>query len=170
MTLADLTRRFLGVEPAELAGTGLAGEVPVTGTVLNRLIAQWLEGSQLPVTAVQVEPQDGQQFLIRLTLRVRLAPAVTIAAHIDQQPTFPQDPVLTLRWTLPGLGPLAMIVSPIISSFALPPGIRIQADRVTIDVRETLQARGLGEVAEYLEGLQLHTREGAFLVRFSLRV
>jgi hypothetical protein len=170
MTLADLTRRFLGGEPSELAGAGVAGEIPVTGAVANRLIAQRLEGSQLPVTAVQFEPHDGNEFTIRLSLRVRLVPAVTIAARIEQQPTFPHDPVLTLRWTLPGLGPLAMIVSPIIASFALPPGIRIQGDRVTIDVREVLQARGLGEVADYIEGLQVHTREGAFLARFSLRV
>jgi hypothetical protein len=170
MTLADLTRRFLGVEPAELAGAGVAGEIPLTGAVVNRLIAQRLEGSHLPVTAVQVEPHDEEQFTIRLTLRVRLVPTVTIAARIEQQPTFPQDPVLTLRWTLPGLGPLTMIVSPIIGSFSLPPGVRLQGDRVMIDLREMLQARGLGEIGDYIEGLQIHTREGAFLARFSLRM
>jgi hypothetical protein len=170
MTLADITRRFLGAEPAELAGAGVAGEIPVTAAVVNRLIARRLEGSHSPVAAIHVEPQDDHQFLIRLTLRFRLAPHVTIAARIEQQPAFPQEPVLTLRWTLPGLGPLAMIVSPIVSSFALPPGIRIQGDRATVDVRETLAARGLGGLVDYIEGLQLHTREGAFLVRFSLRV
>jgi hypothetical protein len=170
MNVGERVRALLGIDLPELGGASLGGEIPLSNALVNRLVERQLAGRQLPVTGVRVEAHDGQQLTIALTPRARFVPSITIAARIDQQPEFPHEPVLGLRWSIPGTGPLAAIAGPIIASFRLPPGIRIVGDRVLVDVRELLQARGLGELLQYVAGLRVGTREGAVLVRFELRV
>jgi hypothetical protein len=170
--LAEQVRRIFGVDLDELAGTSIAAEIPLSNDLVNRLIAQRLAASPSAIAAAHAEAQDHDNVGIELSLRgPKLLPAVRIAARIDRQPDLPRAPVLGLRWSVPGLGPLGLLAAPALTWFkALPPGIRADGDRLDVDIGAVLRSQGLGELLPYIAALQVHTRRGAFLVRFELRI
>lgn len=164
--LDELLQRF-GVSRADLSGAALAGEIPATNAVVNRFIAAQLAERDLPVASVQVEAAEGDAFTAHVVPKVRFIPPVRIAVRIERQPEFPADPVLWLRWQIPGFGALAAFAAPVLSLFQrLPPGIRAEGDRIAIDVRELLVSRGLGELVDLIRALRVRTRPGAFVVGF----
>jgi hypothetical protein len=170
--LADLLRQRLGIELRELAGTILAGELPLRTSVVNRLVARQIAQRPGPISSVHIEPRDGERMDVTLSLsKPKLLPPVKIDVRIERQPSFPDAPVLGLRWSMPRVGPLAAIVAPIIASFkTLPPGIKLDGDRVSVNLAEVLRSRGLGDLLRYVGSVRVTTRDGAFVVEFALRV
>ncbi len=170
-TVADQVRRMLGIELPEISGSLLAGEIPLSNALVNRLIAQRLPAMHVPVAAVRVEAHDGDRLAIVLSIRGSLIPDVAIAARIEEQPQFPGPAVLGLRWTLPAMRALSLVAAPALAYFKkLPSGIHVDGDRLTIDLGELLRSRGLGELMDYLTRVHVSTREGAIVVAFALRV
>jgi hypothetical protein len=169
--VADKVRRALGIELPEVAGSIFAGEIPMSNALVNRLIAERLAGAQLPIAAVRMEAHDGDRLTIVLSMRGSLIPDVTIAAKIEEQPHFPNPAVLWLRWTLPAMRALSFVAAPALAYFKkLPPGIRVEGDRIAVDLAELLRSRGLGELMDYITRVNVTTREGAIIVAFALRV
>jgi hypothetical protein len=170
--LADLLRQKLGIDLRELAGTILAGEIPLREDVVNRLVARQIAQRPGPIGSVRLAPRDGQRIDVTLSLdKPRFMPAIDLDVRIEQQPSFPAAPVLALRWSMPRVGPLAAFAVPIVSAFkSLPPGIRLDGDRVFVDLAEILRSRGLGDLIRYLGTVKLTTRDGAFVVEFALRI
>jgi len=111
------------------------------------------------------------RLLAHVTLRgPKFIPPVTVGINVEEQPRFPDAPVLVLRWSLPKLGFLGNMAAPFVSQLtSLPPGVRIEGERVLVDVAEMLRARGLGETVRYVRRLDVGTRVGQILVRFELR-
>ena len=170
-TVADQVRRVLGIELSEISGSLLAGEVPLSNALVNRLIARRLEAMQVPVAGVRVEAHEGDNLTIVLSIRGPLIPDMTITARIEEQPQFPGQPVLGLRWTFPAMKALSLVAAPVLAYFKkLPSAIRVDGDRVAIDLGELLRSRGLGELMDYLTRVHVSTREGAIVVAFALRV
>lgn len=169
-TLAELTSRY-GVALHELNGAAMNGELPLPASLVNRIVAQQL-AQKRPDAEARIEPHDGQRLDITVAMRgQRLLPTIRIAARIEQQPQFPGPAVLGLRWSMPAMGPLSLFAGPALSFFkVLPPGIQADGDRLWIDIRELLHRQGLGELAGLITALEVVTREGAFLVRFSARI
>jgi hypothetical protein len=169
--LLDRVYQLLGPDLQEIGGTVVAGEIPISDAVINRVVGEALAGRNLPVTAVRIEAEDDGRLMANVSIRgPRLIPQIRIAAAIDRQPEMPQSPVLGLRWSLPGMGPLAMFASPFLSQLkSLPPGIRIEGDRILIDIAQVLRQQGLADVLRYVTGLQIGTRRGRVIVRFELR-
>jgi hypothetical protein len=170
--LADLLRQKLGIELRELAGTILAGELPLRADVVNRLVARQLAQRPGPIETVHLSPRDGQRIDVALTLnKPKFMPPVKADVRIETQPSFPDSPVLGLRWSLPHIGPLAAFVAPILASFrSLPPGITLDGDRALVNIAEVMRSRGLGDLIRYVGSLKVTTREGAFVVEFALRI
>jgi len=163
---------MLGVGLDELVGASVSGEIPLRNDLVNRLIAQRLAASPSAIAAAHVDAQDHDTVGVELSMRgPKLLPAVRIAARIDRQPDLPHAPVLGLRWSLPGLGPLGLLAAPALTWLkVLPPGIRADGDRIDVDIAAVLRSQGLGELLLYLAHLQVHTRRGAFVVQFELRI
>jgi hypothetical protein len=91
-------------------------------------------------------------------------------ARIEDQPE-PQRPVLGVRWSMPGLGPLGLLAGAALSWLkALPRGLRAEDDRILVDVAELLRAQGLGDLLPVVSKVQVHTRRGAFVLKCELRV
>jgi hypothetical protein len=170
--LSSRIRHLLGIELDDLAGSFVAGELPIPEGVVNRLIAGRLAASGVPVSEARIEAHDDDRVTVRLELRgPRLLPGVTIAAQIEQQPSFPEPGVLALRWSMPGMGPLARFAGPALSLFgATPPGVRIEGDRAEVNIPEVLRSRGLGDLVRYIGGLRVHTRRGTVIVGFEAGV
>lgn len=170
MSLLDPLLQRAGITIGELAGASVAGEIPLSNAVVNRFIGTQLARRQLPVSSVQLDAQEGDIFSAYVVPRTKFVPPLRIHFRIERQPDFPGDPVLWLRWSMPGIGRLALLATPALSFFkALPPGIRVDGDRIAVDPRALLAAQGLGEVVGYVRDMRVHTRAGAFVVRVELR-
>jgi hypothetical protein len=143
----------------DVAGSRASVVLPVSRALLNRVVAQALQGTNAPVSSVDIRPHDGDRFDAVVTLTSRFAPALPIVFAIERQPQFPDDPVLVLRWSF--LGGLGAFASRFLGSLGrLPPGLRLQGDRLFVDVR-TLAANGpAAEALPFVTRLELHTTEG----------
>ena len=169
--LLQRLRSLAGDDFQELTGATVAGELPLTNAVVNRLIREQVRGDAGPVTSVEVAALDDDSFGAQVTPRARLIPAVGIVGRFEQQPQMPARPVLVVRWAVPGIGPLGLLAGPALSFLkALPRGLRAEDDLIFIDVAEILRAHGLGDLVKHLTKLEVHTRRGAFLVKFELSV
>jgi hypothetical protein len=167
--LRDQVRSLLGIELEELAGAAVSAEIPLTNAVVNRVIAARLAEGEVPISAAQVEALDGNALSVRVVPSVRVIPTVRIDAQIEQQPQLPDHPVFRLRWTIPGLGPLARLAARFLTNLSsLPRGIHIEPETVTVNLREMLVERGLGDVLQYVRSLRIETRSGVFVVKFEL--
>ena len=164
---ATLRERF-GIELHDISGAHVRGELPISEAAVNRVLAARL-GSHSQIESVQLRVEDGDAILALVTLRSRLVPSIPIRVRIATQPDFPNRPTLVLRWTMPGLGPLAMFAAPVLALFnKLPPGMRTDGDRVMVDLRYLLESRGLGELLPLIRSAAIHTRAGGFVVTFEL--
>lgn len=170
-TISDRVRQALGVDLDNFSGGTLSGDIPLTDAFVNRMIAERLAASQGPVGEALVQTQDAEQLTIQLSMRAsRMIPSVKIAARIEQQPV-PGTGVLGLRWSMPSMGPLALFAAPALSYFkALPPGIHVDGDRISVDVAEVLRTQGMGDLVRYITGLRVTTRSGMFIVQFEMRI
>jgi hypothetical protein len=165
----DPLRKVFGDRLEALAGTVVAGEIPITVDIVNRLLADQLASSDSPISNAEVVVLDHDAFTVHLRPRGPL-PMLKVDVVIDGQPEFPAQPMLGMRWTLRGLGPLALIAGPVISYLrALPAGIRLDGDRVWVNVEEMLRQRGFGDVVPLLTGLRVTTRDRRFVLAFELR-
>ena len=161
---------LLGFSLRELAGANLGGDIPVTDSLANMLIAQQLAKRDLAVSQVRLSALDGDAFNAEVVVRGGLVPVLHFHVQVEQQPR-PEHPVLVLNWSLPSLGPLALLAGSLVSKFKdLPAGVRVDGRQVLIDIRTLCIANGLGELLEYLTALQVHTKQGAYLVHVELRV
>lgn len=164
-------RDAIGIDLHEVAGGTVSGEIPVAASAINRIIAEQLAARETPVVSATLEPHDDNRIIAHIRLRARFVPPLKIDAHIEQQPEFPVRPVLGVRWAVPSLGALAMFAGPALSLFdkSLPRGIRVQGETLGVDIPELMRSRGLDDLIPYLTGLRLTTREGRFVVQFTLR-
>jgi len=170
-TTLDRIRELLGVGLDEITGGTLSLDLPIPDGVINRLVTSAIERSQGPVRSVRIESGEDDRFLAHVTVRgPRLIPELKVLAVIERQPELPQSPVLMLRWSLPGMGPLAMIAAPFLSNLKdLPPGIRIDGEHAFVNVAELLRARNLGDLVPLISRLELGTKTGRAIVRLELR-
>ena len=165
----DPLRPLFGEQLQELAGAVASGEIPLTSSVVNRLIAQKLAGANAPIVSAEIATTGSGAFIVHLRPKGPI-PLLKVDVTIDRQPQLPADPRLGLRWTVRGVGPLALLAGPLISRFtSLPPGITVDRDYVWVDLHAMLRAQGFGEVVPLLTGVRVLTAERGFLVQFEIR-
>jgi hypothetical protein len=163
-------RDIAGGNLQELSGATVAAELPLTNAVVNRLIGEQLAGTSGPVSAVQVDALDDDTFSAQVSLRAKMIPSLRILARIEEQPE-PHRAVLGIRWSMPSLGPLGLLAGSALSFLkTLPRGLRAEDDRLLVDVAELLRAQGLGDLLPFISKVRIHTRRGAFVVKFEMRV
>lgn len=163
--LNEFFRRW-EIDPGEVAGTSLGGEIPIKDTLINRVIARRLEGHP-HIASLHVTLLDGDAALVRVEARTRLLPSIPVAVRIEQQPDLPRDAMLRLRWSLPGSGAFTLVAKAIVGYIrTMPPGVQIDGDVIAVDLRTLLRERGVEDVLGVLHRVAFHTRPGALLVQF----
>jgi len=168
--LLSRLRGLAGSNLQELTGATIAADIPLTNAVVNRLIGERLAAASGPVSSVLVDALDDDTFSAQVSLRAKLIPTVRILARIEEQPE-PRRPVLGIRWSMPGLGPLGLLAGAALSFLkTLPRGLRAEDDRLLVDVAELLRAQGLTDLLPYISKVRVHTRRGAFVLTVELRV
>jgi hypothetical protein len=153
----------------DLAGSEGQAAIRVSERLLNTIIAEQLRG-WWSIREVRVSPRAGDTFGVRLVVaKPSFIPPISLGVSIDKQPALPEDPVLAL--TLSGVGGLLRFAGPAAAFMnVLPPGVRMEGERVFVDIRAALAPHGLMAVLNYVESVRLTTEEGFLVVSFKVRV
>lgn len=152
----------------DVSGTRLSATIPASERLVNELVAATMPRN-LPVREVSVRPEAGNRFSVRLTPRASMLPQLTLKLEIEKQPEFPASPVLVLRMaTMGGLFGLAGAALPI--GNMLPPGVRLDGERILVDLRAMAAQHGYGAYLEYVRDLRITTEPGRVLVHLNAGV
>ena len=146
----------------DLRGAEASLTLPVSERLLNEAIAESLPPSAA-LRELHVRPQAGDRFAVRARVgSSSWLPAINLGVAIDRQPDLPSSPVLVLRLKTSGLSALACAAFRLLN--ALPPGVRMDADRIFVDVATLLDARGLAPYLAYVNELRVNTVDGAVVL------
>ena len=153
-----------------LAGARASARIPISRTLLNRLVANALAGRDTPVKSVDVRPRAGDQFDAVVTVSWPFVPALTASFAIEQQPAFPASPVLVLRWSF--LGAVGAIASRLTKSFEskLPPGVHFDGDRLLLDLAVLAAGSPAAPYVGYVKALELHTLDDHGVIDVELAI
>jgi hypothetical protein len=147
----------------DVAGSRVAARVPVSRSLLNRIAARALEGTKTPIRTVDIQPRAGDRLDVVVTVTWPFVPPLKIAVTIERQPEFPAAPVLVLRWSL--FGGLGAIAARFISGLdRLPPGIRLDGERLLVDIPALAAGSPASLVIPYVTALALHTLDDRAVV------
>ena len=167
--LASLLARVQATHFADLSGSEAYTVIRVSERLLNESAAAFLPPAGI-VRDVTIRPRASNQFDVQLKLaKPAFLPAFKVTLHIERQPELPDASELVLR--LSGAGGLLRLAGPAIeSSGALPPGIRLDSDRVVVDVRRVLQSQGRADLLEYVEQLQVLSEDARLVLAVQFKV
>lgn len=136
--------------------------LPIADGLLNELIAEAVPPTA-PVQGIELTSRDGNRIRVRFKVAAAaFLPPINVTLLIEQQPRLPESPTLVLKLEVGGL--LSMAGSALRFLDALPPGLRVLGDRVHVDLASLLAARGLGDLLDYAEALEVTTIPGAVVV------
>jgi len=166
--LSEILRHFQSTHFRDLAGTRVSVKVPLSERLINEFVATAIRPGG-PVRDVAVHPLDGDAFSVRVAPRAALLPSVTLRLEIIGQPELPASPVLVLKMaTMGGLFGMATAALPIANM--LPRGVRLESDRILVDLRAIAAERGLSEMLGYVKRLRVNTVEGRVVLEANLAV
>jgi hypothetical protein len=152
----------------DVAGSRAAVDVALSEALLNGAIAERLPPNGA-IKDVRLRIADGHA---RVTLRLerpRFLPPIGATVTIERQPDLPASPTLGLRLGLPaGLGMLAGLGANLFAT--LPPGLRLEGDRLTVDLAALLRAQDLGWVLRYAQSLLVTFEPGRIRIQGSAGV
>lgn len=154
---------------AGLAGSHVRATIRLSAELINEAVASY-SSSATAVRDLSVRPRASNRLDVHLKLaKPSFLPSLNLTLVIERQPELPADPILVLHMT--GGGGMMRLAGPAISSFGvLPPGVRIEGDRLLVDVRTVLHDRGQAALLDYAEQLQVMTEEGAVVLLVQARV
>lgn len=155
--ITDLRRRRF----ADVAGSRATVDLSVSDAVVNRAIAAALEGSMGRLRGATVACRPGERFHLDLQLAGSFMPSIGVEAAIERQPELPGSPSIVFKWRtmLPGLAALTGSAASFFTQ--LPPGVRLERDRVVVDLQPIAARAGAADLLPLLSELRLTTREGA---------
>jgi hypothetical protein len=153
----------------DLAGSRISARIPVSRSLVNQLVAQALEGTTTPVRDVDIQPRDDDRIDAIVRVSLPFVPPLKVAIAIEEQPQFPASPVLVLRWSL--LGGLGAIASRLIGARdRLPPGIKLDGDRLELDIPVLAARLPVAPMLSWVKTLELHSIADRVVVVVDLQV
>jgi hypothetical protein len=169
----DATKYLRDLEASgfrDIAGMRGSFRVPVSRSLVNRVVADALGGTAAPIRSIDIHPRDGDRFDVLVTVTWPFVPPLNVAVAVLHQPRFPESPVLVFRWSL--LGAVGAIASRFIASLnRLPAGVRLDGDLLLIDVVAVARGRGAAPaMLGYVTALELHTVEGGVVLEGSIAI
>jgi hypothetical protein len=153
----------------DLVGSDGQAAIRVSERLLNAIVAGQVQGRRA-VREIRVSPHAGNRLGVRVTMaKPSFLPPIALEVRIDKQPSLPDDPVLGLA--LSGMGGLLRFAGPLAGFFSsLPPGVRLEGERVFVDLRAVLAPHGLTRVLDYVTDVAVGTEEGTLVVVFAAAV
>ena len=147
----------------DLSGTRVALDLSISDRLINDVLAQTLPRDGT-VKEIQVQCRAGDARVGVKLARPAFLPTINITAAVERQPEWPASPILVLRLSIPPaiaglLGAGASFLN------VLPPGHRLEGDRLHVDLAAVLQHRGFGWVVPYARAVTVRFEPGR-LVHF----
>ena len=153
---SQLLAHLQSSEFRDIAGSRVSARIPVSRSLLNRLVAHALQGTTTPVRNVDIQPREGDQLDAIVTVSWPFVPRLRVQVAVDRQPQFPASPVLVLRWSL--LGGLGTIASRVMSALdRLPAGIRLDGNRLELDIAVLAARSPAAPLLRWVRTLELRT-------------
>ena len=147
---------------SDFAGASAVLTLPIADRLLNDAMTEALPPSA-PVRDVQLTSRSGNRIGVRFRIgAASFLPPFNLTLVIERQPDLPRSAVLVLRMEMGGLLSLAGPALRFLD--ALPPGVQVEKDLILVDLATLLAQRGLGELLEYAEEVQITTTEGSLVV------
>jgi hypothetical protein len=144
-----------------LAGSEMHATIRISAQLLNEAIAGYIGSGSSPIRELTVAPHVGNRIDIRVDPTRVFIPTIGLTVVIDRQPQLPADPVLVLRLT--GGGVMLRLAAPAIAGF-LPPGIRLDGERVLVDLRTLLQPSDQARLLDLAREIEVATLDGALVL------
>ena len=167
--VSELLARLQSTSFADLAGARVSARIPVSRALVNQVVARALQQRAAPVKQIDIRPLEGDRFDAVVTLTLPLVPPLKIGVVIERQPEFPASPVLVLRWSL--LGGLGAILAKLFGPHQkMPPGVRLDGDRLLVDIPAAAAGTPAAQLVGYLRGLEVHTAPEQLVVQLDLEV
>lgn len=163
---AEIFNRLLATQFRDISGAHFSGTIPVPERMINEAIAASLPAGG-HVREVQVRPERDDRFSVKITPRSGFFPSITLKLAIERQPEFPNTPVLVLR--LETMGGLLGFAGGAIGNM-LPPGVRLDGDRILVDLRAMATQRGFGDFLQFVRQLRVNTEEGRVILQVDAAV
>lgn len=121
------------------------------------------------VRDVDIQPRAGDSFDVLITVSWPFVPVIKVSLAIERQPQFPASPVLVLRWSL--LGAVGALASRFVASLdRLPDGVRLDGDRLLLDIGRLAEGAAAASWLPYVRSLELHTVDDRFVLDFELAI
>jgi hypothetical protein len=145
---------------ADLAGAHASFTIPVSERLLNRIIAERLPRTA-PISELQLRAEEANHVTVSVKLaKFAFLPAVRVRFAIERQPDLPASPVLVLR-----IEGKAALAGPALRFLeVLPPGVRLENDRLSVDLATLLAQYGAADALSYLTALEVTTAAGRIIV------
>ena len=167
-SLTEILGQLQSTQFRDLSGARVTATIPVSGRLVNEIVTASLP-QNVPVREVHVQPLAGNAFAVRLVPKAAFLPSLTLKLDIIQQPDLPSTPILVLRMvTMGALFGLASAAFPIAS--LLPPGIRLDGDRIMVDLAALTARAGAAELLPHLASLQVNTEDGRVVLHAGIAV
>jgi hypothetical protein len=161
--LATLLANLRDSKFRDVAGARVSASIPLSEGLLNELVVATMP-KNLPVREVTIRPEPGNRFSVRISPKMALLPQLTVQLEIEKQPQFPTHPQVVLRMaTLGGLLGMASAAFPIAT--LLPPGVRLEGERLVVDLRELAHREGVVDLLDLVQDLQISTGAGHVIVQ-----
>ncbi len=152
----------------DIAGSRVSARIPVSRALLNRVVADALQGTTTPVRSVDIRPRAGDEFEVFIAVSWPFIPPLKVIFVVERQPQFPASPMLVLRWSF--LGAMGTLVSRLVASFdRLPAGVRLDGNRVVLDI-PTLAGPEGAALLPALRSLEIHTLEDRAVFDIELEI
>jgi hypothetical protein len=118
---------------------------------------------------VDIRPRAGDCFDVLISVTWPFVPTIKVGFVIERQPQFPSSPALVLRWSL--LGAVGALASRFIASLdRLPAGVRLDGDRLLVDISQLAERASAASWLPYVRSLELHTVDDRFVIDFELEM
>lgn len=165
MSASPLTTLLLNLRSdrfRDLAGARVSASIPVSERLLNEIVSATMP-KNLPVRDVTVRPEPGNRFSVRIAPKAAFLPQLTVKLVIEKQPEFPTNPRVVLRMaTMGGLLGMATAAFPIAN--LLPAGVRLEGERIVVDLGELAHREGVVDLLDLVKDLQITTEAGLVIV------
>jgi hypothetical protein len=152
----------------DVAGTRISARVPISRNLLNRLVRSTVAASP-HVRDVDIRPHAGDAFDVLITVSWPFVPAIKVACVLERQPQLPASPAVVLRWSL--LGAAGVIASRFIAWLdRLPAGVRLDGDRLVLDIPRLAEGTPAASVLPYIRSLEFHTVDDRVVVEVEMEI
>jgi hypothetical protein len=152
---------------SDITGADASITLPLSKRLVNDLIAA-ATGPSAPVRDLDVTPLDDDRLLVRGRVGTSaLLPTLKLHLAIDQQPVFPESPVLVVRREGTGIMSLAGLILRMIS---LPRWLQSEEDRLRIDLAVLAAQYQLDRYLKYIDELRVNAVAGTVVVSLRGRV